>query len=192
MLQKRTDSIAIDYRSVFQNVPIGLAIGADRVLIDCNRAFLDIFGGTAKDFIGRSFAQLYPTPELFESAGERFGPVLRQRSTFSDNRVMRRLNGELCWINVCGFSYAPETPFKRTIWTFSELSTREEVAKADRTALTPRERDIASLLIEGKSGKEVALTLRISPRTVDIYKTRLLRKYGVTNTQDLVRMLLAD
>jgi DNA-binding CsgD family transcriptional regulator len=56
--------------------------------------------------------------------------------------------------------------------------------------LTPRERDIAALLIEGKTGKEVALALGISPRTVDIYKTRLLRKYSVTNTPDLVQRLL--
>jgi DNA-binding CsgD family transcriptional regulator len=56
--------------------------------------------------------------------------------------------------------------------------------------LTPRERDISALLIEGKTGKEVALVLGISPRTVDIYKTRLLRTYSVTNTPDLVQRLL--
>jgi DNA-binding CsgD family transcriptional regulator len=55
----------------------------------------------------------------------------------------------------------------------------------------PRERDIAALLIEGKTGKGVAKDLGISPRTVDIYKTRLLRKYSVSNTPALVRRLLA-
>jgi len=56
--------------------------------------------------------------------------------------------------------------------------------------LTPRERDVATLLIDGKTGKEVAKVLDISPRTVDIYRTRLLRKYNAKNTQALVELLL--
>ena len=56
---------------------------------------------------------------------------------------------------------------------------------------TPRERDVAALLIDGLTGKEVARALDISPRTVDIYKTRLLRKYDVASTPELVQRLLA-
>ncbi|UKI08323.1 LuxR C-terminal-related transcriptional regulator [Variovorax paradoxus] len=37
----------------------------------------------------------------------------------------------------------------------------------------------------------MARALNISPRTVDIYKTRLLRKYSVSSTPDLVKRLLA-
>jgi DNA-binding CsgD family transcriptional regulator len=55
--------------------------------------------------------------------------------------------------------------------------------------LTGRERDIAALFVEGKTAKEAALLLRISPRTVDIYRSRLLRKYSVSSTYDLVRRL---
>jgi DNA-binding CsgD family transcriptional regulator len=57
--------------------------------------------------------------------------------------------------------------------------------------MTSRERDISALLIEGKAGKEVARALNISPRTVDVYKTRLLRKYSVKSTPELVKRLLA-
>jgi DNA-binding CsgD family transcriptional regulator len=56
--------------------------------------------------------------------------------------------------------------------------------------MTPRERDIAALLMERRSGKEIGKALGISPRTVDVYKTRLLRKYGVTSSEELVSKLL--
>ena len=56
--------------------------------------------------------------------------------------------------------------------------------------MTPRERDIAALLIERKTGKEIGKALGISPRTVDVYRTRLLRKYGVASTAELVMKLL--
>lgn len=77
-----------------------------------------------------------------------------------------------------------------TLWVFSELDRAQPSSPSLRTTLTPRERDIATLLIDGKTGKEVAKALDISPRTVDIYRARLLRKYNAKNTQALVELLL--
>jgi DNA-binding CsgD family transcriptional regulator len=119
--------------------------------------------------------------------------MLAKHHTFNDHRVMRRLDGELFWVQVSGFTYTPEDPHRETIWAwaFTDLSTTRNVNSELRGSMTPRERDIAALLIEGKTGKEVGQALGISFRTVDVYKTRLLRKYGVTSTPELVKRLLA-
>ena len=74
---------------------------------------------------------------------------------------------------------------------FSELAKAEAAGPSLRTSLTPRERDVAALLIEGRTGKEAAKALGISPRTVDIYRARLLRKYNVNSTRRLVELLLS-
>ena len=89
------------------------------------------------------------------------------------------------------FTYTPQDPHHDTLWVFVDLSEERKVNSALRGSMTPRERDIAALLIEGRTGKEVAKALGISHRTVDIYKTRLLRKYGVSSTPQLVQHLLA-
>lgn len=183
--------VEIDYRRAFMDAPVGQALGRNRVIVDCNRQFMSIFRGKADDFIGSTFQGLYPTQAHFEQTGDRIGPVLAKNLTFSDDRVMRRMDGELFWVHVSGFTYTPEDPHADTIWTFTDLSTERKVNSALRGSMTSRERDIAALLIEGKAGKEVARALGISPRTVDVYKTRLLRKYGVKNTPDLVKRLLA-
>lgn len=81
---------------------------------------------------------------------------------------MRRLNGDLFWVHVRGFTYTPADPHKHTLWVFSDPSRWSQRAASLRTSLTPRERDIAALLIKGHTGKEVARALGISPRTVDI------------------------
>ncbi|WP_198086524.1 helix-turn-helix transcriptional regulator [Variovorax sp. E3] len=182
---------AIDYRRAFQDAPVGQAIGRDRVILDYNRAFAKIFHCEAQELVGSTFERLYPTQSHFETTGQRIAPVLAKHLTFSDDRVMRRLDGELFWVHVSGFTYTPEDPHHDTIWAFTDLSTGRKVNSALRGSMTPRERDIAALLIEGKTGKEVAQALGISPRTVDIYKTRLLRKYSVSSTPDLVKRLLA-
>ncbi|MCA8904456.1 MAG: response regulator [Hyphomonas sp.] len=54
--------------------------------------------------------------------------------------------------------------------------------------LTPREREVFELLIMGKSTKEVARDLSLSPRTVDVYRAGLHQKTEATGIADLVRL----
>lgn len=182
---------AIDYQRAFLDAPVGQAIGRNRLISDCNKAFAQIFRGEIPDLVGTSFSRLYPTQAHFADAGKRIGPILSKHRSFADDRVMRRLDGELFWVHVSGFTYTPEDPHSETIWAFTDLSVDRKVNSPLRGSMTPRERDIAALLIEGKTGKEIGLALGISFRTVDIYKTRLLRKYGVTSSPELVKRLLA-
>lgn len=180
----------IDYRRAFRDAPVGQAIARNRMILACNKAFAEIFRGKVSELTGTTFERLYPTHEHFELTGLRVGAQLSKERVFADDRVMRRLDGELFWVHVRGFTYTPKDPHRNALWVFTELASRQPKKASIRGSLTPRERDIAALLIEGKTGKETALALGISPRTVDIYKTRLLRKYSVTNTPDLVQRLL--
>ena len=58
-------------------------------------------------------------------------------------------------------------------------------------SLTKSEREIAALLVEGLTSKLIGRRLGISPRTVDVYRARLMRKYGASTTADLVHKLTA-
>jgi DNA-binding CsgD family transcriptional regulator len=60
-----------------------------------------------------------------------------------------------------------------------------------RTGLTPREREVAALLMDGLTSKQIGKALVISHRTVEIYRARLMRKYEAHSTPDLVHRLLA-
>lgn len=53
--------------------------------------------------------------------------------------------------------------------------------------LTSREADILRLVAEGKTAKEVADVLYISPRTVENYKNSILKKLGFHRTSDLIK-----
>ena len=61
----------------------------------------------------------------------------------------------------------------------------------DRQAPPRRERDVATLLIDSKTAKEIGKSLGISPRTVEIYRSRLLRKFNVPSTPELIEKLLS-
>ncbi len=52
--------------------------------------------------------------------------------------------------------------------------------------LTSREREILQLLAEGKSNKEVATALNISPYTVETHRSHILQKLNLHNSAELV------
>jgi len=62
---------------------------------------------------------------------------------------------------------------------------------AERLArLTGREREVLALVAEGRHNREIAVALGISPRTVEVYKARMMEKLQVRRVPDLVRLVL--
>ena len=53
--------------------------------------------------------------------------------------------------------------------------------------LTSRQREILQLVAEGHSAKEIALDLKLSPRTVEFHKYRIMEALGIQTNADLVR-----
>jgi RNA polymerase sigma factor (sigma-70 family) len=71
---------------------------------------------------------------------------------------------------------------------------RDEGRRADAGKLgrlTAREREVLALAAQGLHAKEIAAALGISPRTVEVHKTRIMEKLGVRNVAELVRFALA-
>jgi len=54
-----------------------------------------------------------------------------------------------------------------------------------RHILTPREREVIQLLAEGKTTKEVAVTLNLSVKTAETHRTNLMRKLDLHSVADL-------
>lgn len=52
--------------------------------------------------------------------------------------------------------------------------------------LSQREKEVLQLLAEGKSNKEVAQILNLSPHTIDSHRTNLMQKLGLHNTAEIV------
>ncbi|MGE3155009.1 MAG: response regulator [Nitrospiraceae bacterium] len=59
-----------------------------------------------------------------------------------------------------------------------------------RRLLTPRQREVLQLLAEGRSMKEVAVTLGLTPRTVAFHKYRVMEQFRLKSTADLVQFAI--
>ncbi len=56
--------------------------------------------------------------------------------------------------------------------------------------LSPREREVLQLVVEGKSSAEIADVLFLSPKTVETYRSRLMRKLGISDLPGLVKFAI--
>jgi DNA-binding NarL/FixJ family response regulator len=65
-------------------------------------------------------------------------------------------------------------------------------AKDPGHQLTPRQREVLQLFAEGRSAKEVAAVLKISIRTAEVHKARLLEALGLRTTAELVQYAIRN
>jgi DNA-binding NarL/FixJ family response regulator len=70
--------------------------------------------------------------------------------------------------------------------------TRQEAREPSEPGelLTPRQREILKLLAEGRSAKEIALTLKISPRTVEFHKYQMMETHRLHSNAELIHFAI--
>lgn len=56
--------------------------------------------------------------------------------------------------------------------------------------LTPRQREVLQLVAEGRSAKEIASLLHISPRTVEFHKYRIMEDLGLRTNAELIQFAI--
>jgi PAS domain S-box-containing protein len=183
--------MTMDYRLAFDLAPVGLVLSSNRSIVDCNQHLCEMFGAAREQLIGQSFMMLYPSVDEYERIGARMLPILNATGIYSDNRIMKRVDGrtkgEVFWCHVTGRALNRSAPHEAGIWTFEDLSASRPVT----AELTAREREVAAHLMSGLTSKEIGRALIISHRTVEIYRARLMRKFKASTTADLVQKLMA-
>ena len=180
----------MDYQLAFDLAPVGLVLSRNRFILDCNQHVCEMFGAARDQLIGESFLILYPSLDEYERIGTRMLPILNATGMYSDNRIMKRVDGrakdDTFWCHVTGRALNRNAPHESGIWTFEDLSASRPVT----AKLTAREREVAAQLMQGLTSKEIGRALIISHRTVEIYRARLMRKFKATTTADLVQKLM--
>lgn len=165
----------------FEHAPVGLVVARHRVIQLCNAKLMEVFSYRRNDLLGKSLSLLYPSTEEFERIGMIGLQKMRGTGYYSDERIMKRRSNDLFWCRVRGQSLTPDDPFAHSVWSFVDLSDTRPMVD-----LTARERQVAMLLAEGGTSKDIARLLDISPRTVEAYRARLLDKLDVRNSAELV------
>ena len=85
----------------------------------------------------------------------------------------------------------------RSIRRALEYDQRQRVGQAARedlqarlADLTPREHEVMGMVTDGKSNREIAAALGVTPKTVEAHRARVMEKMRAESLAELVRMVL--
>lgn len=168
----------------FENAPVGLAITRYRLIQTCSPSFARMFGYVPNELAERSLAILYPSTREFVDIGRLWLKQLSASLQHRDSRIMQRRDGSQFWCQVHGQSTTPRDPFAHCVWSFADLSDHRPVVR-----LTRREREIAMLVVQGLTNKEIGLRLDVSYRTVEAHRSRMMQKLNANNSAEMFAML---
>jgi len=62
--------------------------------------------------------------------------------------------------------------------------------KKDLKKLTPREEEVMHFIVDGKANKVIAFDLGISQKTVELHRSRVMKKLPIRSSQELVKLVM--
>jgi DNA-binding NarL/FixJ family response regulator len=74
----------------------------------------------------------------------------------------------------------------------AESSLETNHSHLSRESLTGRQREVLKLLAEGRTMKEIAYVLTLTPRTVAFHKYKLMERLGLQTNADLIQYAIQE
>lgn len=182
-----TQATAPHYSFELTALPVPLAFATHRIIRDCNSEFAALFGYERAALINQSFARLYPGLEDFVRTGNMWRDNLSGGAVYYDERIMAEKTGRRFWCRVRGRSHDVADPFAAAVYCFEPIARPATTATA---VLTGRQRQILTLVSQGKTNAAIAAELGLSPRTIEAHRLRLTRALGLRNSAELLTWFL--
>lgn len=170
------------------DIPVPMVFATHRIIRDCNDEFATLFGYGRAELVDASFSRLYPAVADFVRTGEMWRHHLPGGAVYYDERIMAGAGGKRFWCRVNGRSRDRADPFAAALYCFEPMS--RPVTQSTLT-LTGRQRQILTLVAQGKTNAAIAEEVGLSRRTVEAHRLRLARSVGVANSAELVAWFLS-
>lgn len=164
-------------------LPVPLVYATHRIIRDVNTSFATLFGYARSELRNQSFNVLYPQLADFVMVGDLWRKNFSGGRSYTDERIMRKRDGTRFWCHVRGRSMLDADPFSEAIYCFDVMTRPVGQAHAK---LTDRQRQIVTLVAQGKTNREIAAELGLSPRSVETHRYRLLRALNLRNSAELI------
>lgn len=171
------------------DIPVPMVFAAHRIIRDCNQEFASLFGYRRDELTDASFSRLYPAVADFVRTGDMWRHHLPGGAVYYDERIMAGAGGKRFWCRVNGRSQDRYDPFAAALYCFEPMS---RPVTETTLKLTGRQRQILTLVAQGKTNAAIAQEVGLSRRTVEAHRLRLARSVGVSNSAELVAWFISQ
>lgn len=170
-------------------------VSADGRVAFWNRAAERLFGYPRQDALGRNLDALILPPHLLD---ERHEAMRQAAATGSACYLTERRRRDGSALAVCVTLDVPEGSGDdpaHTVVTIRPVdrmrclcgAAAAPLARSAVQRLTARQREVLRLIALGRSTRDIAGALRLSPKTIETHRAHLLKRLEVNNVAGLVR-----
>ncbi len=124
--EARLKSLLAQQEAILDNALVGIVLLRQRVIIQCNRRFEELFGYAEGEMIGHSTRILYPTEEDFRATGERAYSALAHGETYVEELWLKRKDSGLFWGCLSGRALDSSQPQEGSVWIYSDLTAQKQ------------------------------------------------------------------
>jgi PAS domain S-box-containing protein len=100
-----------------------------------NQKFADMVDYPREELIGEDSLHIHSDRETWEQLGAQQRAALLATGTFSNERQLKRRNGDLFWVQMSGQCVRGKDPDSGVIWTFLDITDRMKAEQNTRAAL---------------------------------------------------------
>jgi PAS domain S-box-containing protein len=190
------------YRSVFDAVQTAvlLADAVSGMIVEANKSAKRLFGASKGELVGLHLADLAHQDEqdqvraflrLHPDRPGLTGQIIHVRSKSSDN-IPVLVNANTIEIGDESVVVVSLTPAEETAPARPASRKARAPQEGLGKKLTQREREILTLICKGKTSRTIAQHLRISDKTVETHRTRIMQKLDKHCVADLVKFAMAN
>ncbi len=180
-----------DFRAVLDHAPDGVLVECGNAIAYMNAAYARMLGyDKPADLATKSIRDIALPDELdrliFFGRCREEGKPAPTRYTFR----ARSRGGEVVTLDASISAARSDGDLLITTIVRPVHAPRETLALPGTKQLSPREREVVTMLLEGKRSKEIALQLEVSEKTIWTHRARAFQKLGVRGANDLFRMAM--
>ena len=165
------------YRELYNNSPIALYRTriSDGKLLEGNRALAEMFGyDSVEEFQRTSVASSRYVKKSARTV--LLSKLNKDRRVNCFDIQVKRKDGDIIWVEVTAEIF-PEKGF---------IEGSLQNITADKL-LSKTERVVLQFIVEGKTNKEIAITLNRSTRTIEDHRSHIMQKLGANNIAELIQ-----
>jgi diguanylate cyclase (GGDEF)-like protein/PAS domain S-box-containing protein len=110
--------------AIFETAPIGIAVIANRVLLQCNRRFEELFGYAPGEMLGYTTRLWYASDEDFAGINAMADDAFARGSTHRREQILRRKDGQPFWCRLTGRCFDQTQPQAGAVFLLEDVSER--------------------------------------------------------------------